>query len=53
VPSFLLNSKKSLISFFLISSLTKLLLSKVQFSLHMNVGFLVFMLLLKISLNLW
>jgi hypothetical protein len=53
VTSFSLNSKKSLISFFLISSLTKLLLSKVQFSLHMNVGFLLFMLLLKISLNLW
>ena len=47
-----LNSKKSLVSFF-ISSLTKVSLSWVFFSFHMNVGFLLFMLLLKISLSLW
>jgi hypothetical protein len=49
VSSFSLNSKKSLISFF-ISFLTKLL-SGVMFSFHKNVGFLLFMLLLKISLR--
>jgi hypothetical protein len=38
--SFSLNTKKSLISIF-ISSLTKLLLSKVCFSSHVNVGVLV------------
>jgi hypothetical protein len=52
VASFSLNSKKSLISFF-ISSLTKLSLSRVLFSFHVNFGFLLFMLLLKISLSLW
>ena len=44
VASFSLKSKKS----FFISSLTKVSLSRVLFSLHVNVGFL--MLLLKISL---
>jgi hypothetical protein len=52
VASFSLNSKKSLISFF-ISSLTKVSLSRVLFSFHVNVGFLLFMLLLKISLSPW
>ena len=52
VASFSLNSKKSLISF-LISSLTKESLSRVLFSFHVNVGFLLFMLLLKIGLGLW
>jgi hypothetical protein len=49
VASFSLNSKQSLISFF-ISSLTKLSLSRVLFSFHVYVGFLLFMLLLKTSL---
>jgi hypothetical protein len=44
VASFSLNSKKSLISFF-ISLLTKVSLSRVLFSFHVNVGFLLFMLL--------
>jgi hypothetical protein len=52
VASFSLNSKKSLISFF-ISSLSKQSLSRVLFSFHVNVGFLLFMLLLKISLYPW
>ena len=52
VASFSLNCKKSLISFF-ISSLTKESLSRVLFSYHTNVGFLLFMLLLKISLSPW
>ena len=52
VPLFSLNSKKSLISFF-ISPLTKLSLSRVLFSFHVYVGFLLFMLLLKISLSPW
>jgi hypothetical protein len=52
VASFSLNSKMSLISFF-ISSLTKVSLSRVLFSVHVNLSFLLFMLLLKISLNLW
>ena len=50
VPSFHLNSKKSLISF-LISSLAKVSLSSVLFSLHMYVGFLLFLMLLKTTLN--
>ena len=50
VASFSLYSKKSLISFF-ISSLTKVSLSRVLFSFHVNVGFLLFMLLLKISFS--
>jgi hypothetical protein len=50
VPSFLLNSKKSLISFF-ISSLTKLSLTRALFSFHVYVGFLLFLLLLDTSLN--
>jgi hypothetical protein len=50
VPSFSLNSKKSLISFF-ISSLTKLSMSRVLFSLHVYVGFLLFLLLLKTILS--
>jgi hypothetical protein len=41
-----------LISFF-ISSLTKVSLCRVLFSFHMNVVFLLFMLLLKISLSPW
>jgi hypothetical protein len=52
VPSFSLNSKKSLISFF-ISSLTKLSLSRALFSFHVCVGFLLFLLLLNISFNPW
>ena len=51
VASFSLNSKKSLISFF-IPSLTKLSLSRVLFSFHIYVGFLLFILLLKISISL-
>jgi hypothetical protein len=47
VASFSWNSKKCLISFF-ISSLTKVSLSRVLFSFHVNFGFLLFMLLLKI-----
>ena len=52
VASFSLNSKKSLVSLF-IPSLTKLSLKRVLFSFHVNVGFLLFMLLLKISLSPW
>ena len=52
VASLSLNSKNSLISFF-ISSMTKLSLSRVLFSFHVNVGFLLFMLFLKICLSLW
>jgi hypothetical protein len=52
VSSFSLTSKKSLISFF-ISSLTKVSLSRVLFSFHVYVGFLLFMLLLKISPSPW
>jgi hypothetical protein len=52
VASISINSKKSLISFF-ISSLTKLSLNTVLFSFHVYVGFLLFMLLLKISLSPW
>ena len=46
VSSFSLCSKKSLISFF-ISSLTKVSLSRILFSFHVYVGFLLFLLLLK------
>ena len=52
MASFSLNSNKSLISFF-ISSLIKLSLSRVLFSLNMYVSFLLFMLLLNISLSPW
>ena len=52
IPSFPLNCKKSLISFF-IPFLTKVSLRRVLFSFHVNVGFLLFMLLLKISLGPW
>jgi hypothetical protein len=52
VASFSLNSKKSLISFF-ISSLIKLLLSRVLFNFHVYMGFVLFMLLLKIRFSLW
>ena len=52
VASFSLNSKKSLISFF-ITSLTKESWSRVLFSFPVNVGFLLFILLLKISLSPW
>jgi hypothetical protein len=52
VALFSLNSKESLIPFF-ISSLTKLSLSRVLFSFYINVGSLLFMLLLKIILSLW
>ena len=52
VASFSLNSKMSLISFF-ISPLTKLSLSRAFFSFHGNVDFLLVMLLLKISLSPW
>jgi hypothetical protein len=49
ITSFSLNSKKSLISFF-IYSLTKLSLSRALFNFHVYVGFLLFLLLLKTSL---
>jgi len=52
VASFSLKFKKSLISFF-ISFLSKVLLSRVLFSVHVNVGFLWVMPLLKTSLTLW
>ena len=52
VASFSVNSKKSLISFF-ISFLTKESLNSVLFSFHVNVGFLLFTLLLKISFSPW
>jgi hypothetical protein len=45
VASFSLNSKKTLISFF-ISFLSRVSLSRVLFSFHMNVGFLLFMVIL-------
>jgi hypothetical protein len=51
VASCSLNSKKSLISFF-IPSLTNISLRRV-FIFHVNVGFPLFMLLLRISLNPW
>jgi hypothetical protein len=49
---FSFNFKKSLPSFF-ISSLTKSSLSRVLFSLHVNVSFLLFILLLQNSLSPW
>jgi hypothetical protein len=52
VASFSLNSKMSLFCF-LISSLTKLSLSRVLFSFYMNVGILLFILLLQIILSPW
>ena len=52
VASFSLNSKKSLISFF-IPSLTKVSLTRLLFSFYVNVGFVLIMLLLKISLSPW
>jgi hypothetical protein len=52
VASFSLNFKKSLISFF-IPSLTKVSLRRVLFSFHVNVGFPLCMLLLKISRRPW
>ena len=52
VASFSLNSKKSLIYFF-IPSLIKVSLIRVLLSFHVNVGFLLFMLLLKFSLSPW
>jgi hypothetical protein len=52
VASFSLNCKKSLNSFF-IPSLTKGSLRRVLFSFYVNVGILLFMLLLKISLSPW
>jgi hypothetical protein len=52
VDSFSLNSKNSLVSFF-IFSLSKVSLCRVLFSFHADVGFLLFMLLLKISLSQW
>ena len=52
VASFSLNSKNSLISFF-IPSLTNVSLRRVLFSFQVNVGFLLIMLLLKISLSPW
>ena len=51
VASFSLNSQ-SLISF-IISSLTKVSFSRVVFSFHVNVGFVLFILLFKITLSLW
>jgi hypothetical protein len=50
VASFSLNSK---VCNFFISSLTKLSLTRVLFSFYVYVSFLLFMLLLKISLILW
>jgi hypothetical protein len=50
VPSFSLNSKESLISFF-ISSLVNLSLSRKLFSCYEYVGFLLFLLLLKTSFS--
>jgi hypothetical protein len=50
ILSFLLNSKKSLISFF-ISSLTKLSLSIVLFRFQVYVGVLLFLLLLNVNLK--
>jgi hypothetical protein len=52
VALFSLNSKKSLISFF-ISSFTKLSESRLLFSFHVYVGFLLFWLLLKTILSPW
>jgi hypothetical protein len=52
VASFSLNSKMSLIYFF-ISSLTQLSLRRVLFSFHVNVDCLLFVLLLKIRFSLW
>jgi len=52
LPSFSLNSKKSLISFF-ISSLSTLSLSKELFNFQVYVSFLLFLLLLKTSLSPW
>jgi hypothetical protein len=52
VPSFSLNSKKSLISFF-IPSLTDVSLRSLLLNFQVNVGFLFFILLLKISYNPW
>jgi hypothetical protein len=52
VVSFSLNSKKSLVSFFF-PSLSKVSLRRVLFYFTVNVGFLLFMLLLKISLSPW
>jgi hypothetical protein len=52
LASFSLNSKKFLISFFS-PSLIKVSLSKVLYSFHVNIGFLLFMLLLNISLSQW
>jgi hypothetical protein len=48
VASFLLNSKKSLISFF-VYYLTKVSLRRVLFSFQEIVGFVLFILLLKIN----
>jgi hypothetical protein len=45
-------SFKSLISFF-ISSMTNVLLRGLLFSFPMNVGFVLFMMLLKIRLSPW
>jgi hypothetical protein len=50
VPLFLLNYRKSFISFF-ISSLAQYSLSRELFSFHKYVGFLLFLLLLKSSFN--
>jgi hypothetical protein len=50
VSSFSLNSKK--VFNFFISSLTKVL-SGLLFSFQVNVGYLLFMLLLKISISPW
>ena len=52
VASFSLNSKQSLISFF-IPSLSKVSLRRVLFSFHVNVEFLLYILLLKVSLSPW
>ena len=52
MPSFLLNSIKSLISF-IISPLTERSLSREFFSFHEYVDFLLFMLLLKSKFNPW
>jgi hypothetical protein len=51
VPSFSLNSKFLKISFLLFSSLTKLFLSRAGFSFHVYVDLLLFLLVLRNSLN--
>jgi hypothetical protein len=53
VPSFSLNSRKSLISFFISSMPSSDHWITQLFSFHEFVGFLLFLLLLKCSFNSW